>query len=138
MRVILDTNVLVSALINPKARPYKLVEAWLDGRFELVSSAAQLEELVRVSRYPTVRKFIEITEVGWLINRVKEHATIIKRLPKIDVSSDPADNYLFAMAVAGKVDYLVAGDKAGVLSIKRHGKTQIVTVREMVAKLKLK
>ena len=67
MRVILDTNVVLSALIKVDSKPYKVVQAWLDGRFELVSSAAQLEEIARVSRYSQVRRFIEPAEVGWLV-----------------------------------------------------------------------
>ena len=47
MRVILDSNVLLSAFIKVDSKPYKLMQAWLDGRFELVSSVAQLEEVTR-------------------------------------------------------------------------------------------
>jgi hypothetical protein len=42
-----------------------------------------------------------------------------------------------AMAQAGEADYLVTGDKAGVLAVRRHGKTKIVTARKMVTILKL-
>jgi hypothetical protein len=46
------------------------------------------------------------------------------------VSPDPADNFLLAMAEVGKADYLVTGDGKHVLSLGRHGRTRIVTVRE--------
>ncbi len=49
----------------------------------------------------------------------------------------PADNFLLGMAEAGQADYLVTGDKAGVLAIGRRGNTKIVTVSEMVSSLKL-
>lgn len=51
---------------------------------------------------------------------------------------DPGDTYLLAMATAAKVQYLVTGDKSGLLAIKQHGGTQLVTVRQMVATLKLR
>lgn len=137
MRVILDTNVLLSAFIRIDSNPYKLLQAWLDGRFELVSSAAQVEEITRVARYPQVHRYITPAETGWIVNRIRERARVIDRLPRVDVSTDPADNFLLAMAEAGKADYLVTGDKAGVLAIGRHGKTAIVTVSEMAATLKL-
>jgi predicted nucleic acid-binding protein len=49
MRVVLDSNVLLSALIRIDSNPYKLVRAWLDGRFELISSPERLDELSRAS-----------------------------------------------------------------------------------------
>ena len=58
MRLILDTNVLLSALLKAETPWYKLVDAWLDDRFELVSSAAQIDEITRVARYPKVRQHI--------------------------------------------------------------------------------
>jgi len=133
--VILDTNVLLSALIRVDSNPYKLVQAWLGGRFE--PSPIQLQEISRVARYPDVRRFMEPADVGWLINRMRERALIVERLPDVDVSADPGDNFLIAMAQAGNVDYLVTGDKAGVLAIGKHGKTQIVAVNKMVTTLKL-
>lgn len=138
MRVILDTNVLLSALIRVDSKPYKLVHAWLDGRFEVVSAEAQLEELRSASRYAQVRRYFEPAEIGWLINRIRERASLVKRLPRIDIASDPGDNYLLAMAAAGRAQYLVTGDKSGLLAIKQHGSTHLVTVRQMVTTLKLR
>jgi predicted nucleic acid-binding protein len=47
MRVAWDSNVMLSAFIRIDSNPYKLVRAWLDGRFELISSREQLNELTR-------------------------------------------------------------------------------------------
>ncbi len=138
MRVILDTNVLLSALLRVDSNPYKCLQAWLDGRFDLVSSAAQLDEITRVARYPRVRQFLEAAEVGWLINRLRERAVILDRLPDVGLSADPGDNFLLAMATAGEVDYLVSGDKAGILALRKHGRTRLITVSRLVAMLKLK
>ncbi len=138
MRVILDTNVLLSALIRVDSKPYKLVHAWLDGRFELVSSDAQLEELRRVSRYEQVRRHFEPAEIGWLINRIRERAFLLKRLPKVDVADDPGDNYLLAMAAASQAEYLATGDKSDLLALKQHRGTRLVTVQELVSTLKLR
>lgn len=138
LRAILDTNVLLSALIRVDSKPYKLVRAWLDGRFGLVSGEAQLEELRRVSRYEQVRRYFAPAEIGWLINRIRERALLVKQLPKVDVADDPGDNYLLAMAVAGEAEYLVTGDKSDLLALKRHRGTQLVTVQEMVSMLELR
>jgi predicted nucleic acid-binding protein len=56
-------------------------------------------------------------------------------LPVVDRSSDPADNFLLAMAEAGSADYLVTGDKQHVLALKTHGRTKIIKVREALAML---
>ena len=138
MRVILDTNVLFSAFIRVDSKPYKVVHAWLDGVFELVSSAAQIEEIARASRYPRVRQLIGPAEIGWLVNRIRDHALMIGRLPKLDISSDPADNFLLGMAQAGSAEFLVTGDKTGLLAIRQHLKTRIISVTEFVAEIGLR
>ena len=125
MLVVLDTNVLLSAFIRVDSRPYKIAQAWLDDRFDLASSTAQIEELSRVSRYPRIRELIGANEVGWLVNRIRERARMIARLPKVDVSSDPGDNFLLAIAQAADADFLVTGDKAGVLKLGQHRRTRI-------------
>ena len=56
MRVVLDTNVLIAALLVRGTPPDKLYEAWRDGRFELASCERQLEEINRVSRRPYFKR----------------------------------------------------------------------------------
>lgn len=138
MRVVLDTNVLLSAFIRVDSRPYQLLRAWLDGRFELVSSAEQIEELARTSRYPQVRRYFEPAEIGWLINRIRDRALLVERLPRVKLANDPGDDFVLAMAHAGEAQYLVSGDKSGLLTIKRHATTRLVSVSRMVAILKLR
>lgn len=137
MLVILDTKILIGALIT-RATPLALLyEAWKAGRFNLVSSEAQLREFTRVTRYDTVKQLITASEAGALINEIRALASVVEKLPKVDISSDPADNFLFATVQAGAADYLVTGDKSGVLAIKRYKNTQIVTARKMVETLNL-
>lgn len=61
---------------------------------------------------------------------------MLQDLPVIDVSLDPDDNPLLATAVAGAADYLVSGDKSGVLALKKIGKTRILTARQFLIELK--
>jgi predicted nucleic acid-binding protein len=63
---------------------------------------------------------------------------MVQRLPEIDVANDPADNFLLAMAHKASAEYIVTGDKAGLLALKQHGVTRLVGVTEMVAALKLR
>lgn len=137
MRVVIDTNILVSALISDTHAPYQLIQAWLDRRYDLVTSKEQMEELARVTRYPSVRKYIHASEAGWLINLLGSRAEFVRKLPVVEVSSDPDDNFLFAIAQAGKADYLVSGDKRHVLDIPTWGRTRTITARQLVKLLGL-
>lgn len=137
MRVVVDTNVLLSALVNPHGLPAKLIDAWRSQRYILVTSAEQLIELGDVARRPTLRKLIVPARVGALINDLRELAEVLVRLPKVDRSVDPADNFLLAMAEGGRADYLVSGDKRHVLVLGRHRACHIVTTRRMLTVLGL-
>ncbi len=137
MRVVLDTNILISALIRPKSVARQIYEAARSGRIALVTCDAQLDEFRRVTRYPKVQRYIRPAEAGTMLNELRELAVYIDVRDKVDVSPDPADNFLFAMAQAGEVDYLVTGDKEDVLALGQHGRTQIVTVRKLIEILRL-
>jgi len=132
MRVILDTNVLVSALLTPDGVPARLLDAWFEGRYELLTSESQLEELRLVTRHPRIRRLIEPAIAGGLVNDMRHFAELLTELPNVEVSADPADNFLLAMAELGKADYLATGDKRDVLALKRHGPTRIVTAKRLL------
>lgn len=129
MRVILDTNILLSALITPAGVTSQIVDAWLDNRFVLLTHAYQLDELRTVTRRPRIRAFIRSAQAGRLINQLQANAEIVDRLPTVQRSNDAADDFLLAMCEAGAADYLVTGDKAGLLGLQTHRGTAIVTAR---------
>ena len=137
MTTAIDTNVLVAALMASDGPPHQLFEAFLNDRFTLITSDTQIEEFWRVTRYPAIRSRIHPAQAGRLLNVVRSLSVLLEKLPPASVSRDLHDDYLFAMAQAGEADYLVTGDKAGVLALRRHGKTQIVTARKMVTILRL-
>ena len=55
---------------------------------------------------------------------------MVDPLPWVRRSPDPTDDFLLAASEAGEADYLVTGDKSGLLSLVRHGRMRIVTARE--------
>ncbi|MBI3797184.1 MAG: putative toxin-antitoxin system toxin component, PIN family [Deltaproteobacteria bacterium] len=134
--MVFDTNVLISALITRTAPSAQLYEAWKARRLTLVTSETQLEEFAQVSRSPQVRRFFKPAEAGRLVNELRSLARVLKKLPSVTVSPDPADDFLFAMTKVGRADYLVTGDKAGVLALRKYGKTRIVTARQLIELLK--
>ena len=64
MRVVLDTNILFSALISPHGAPDAIYRAWRAARFEVVTSRMQLDEIRRASRYPKLQAILQPAKVG--------------------------------------------------------------------------
>lgn len=127
MRVVLDTNILLSALISPHGSPDIIYRAWRAGRFELVTSTTQLDELRRASRYPKLKAMLQPHLVGTMINNL-QRAIVLTHLPVNIETDDPNDAFLLAMAQTGEVDYLVTGDhRAGLLQRGNLAHTRIVT-----------
>jgi putative PIN family toxin of toxin-antitoxin system len=135
MRAVLDTNILCSALLTPGGLTDRLYRGWREGRFQLLTSEEQLEEFRRVTRYPHLKPFIEPAAAGAMHNELRRLAVLIVKLSVVDVSRDPADNFLLAMAQAGEADVLVTGDKHDLLSLKLFQRTRIVTARQFLGQL---
>jgi uncharacterized protein len=132
VRLVIDTNILISALLTGSSLPAHLIALWREGRFDLLTSADQLDELTRVTRYPRIRERLAPQLAGRLINELRDIAVVVKNLPVVTVSPDPYDNYLLATAAAGSADFLVTGDKRDLLALKLYEGTRIITVREFL------
>lgn len=127
MRVVLDTNVLLSALISPHGAPDAIYRAWRAAKFEVVTSLTQLDELRRASRYPKFQSILQPHLVGAMVNNL-QRAIVLDRLSADVEADDPNDAFLLAMAIAGDTDYLVTGDhRAGLLQKGHVGRTRIIT-----------
>ena len=133
MRVVLDTNIIVSALIAPAGKPAAIIDAWLDGKFTLLTCAAHVDELRSTLQKPRVAELVKPHKAGRLVNQVKKLAEDIDPLPRVQRSPDPTDDFLLALSEGGQADYLVTGDKSGLLALDRHKKTRIVSAREFAA-----
>jgi predicted nucleic acid-binding protein len=72
---------------------------------------------------------------GRLVNDLKEFAENIGSLPRVQRSPDPTDDFLLALSEAGNADYLVTGDKGGLLGLARHRSTRISSARDFAALL---
>jgi uncharacterized protein len=132
VRLVVDTNVLISALLAESSLPAHLIVLWREGRFELLTSTGQLDELMRVTRYPKIRERLAPALAGRLINQLRDLATLVADLPALTISPDPHDDYLLAMAAAGSADFLVTGDKRHLLALARYKGTAIVSVRDFL------
>ena len=133
MRLVVDTNVLVSALLSAGSPPAQIVILWRAGRFDLLTSAGQLDEVARVTRYPKIRERLPPAVAGRLVNDLRALAITLDKLPVIQVSPDPDDDELLAIAAAGAADFLVTGDKRDLLSLGVHAGTRIISARDFLA-----
>ena len=132
MRMVLDTNVLVSALITPGGLPDKLLQHWEADDFTLVTSSAQLNELQRVLAYDKLQRYIRPEQAAQLIESIGSFAVLVQNLPELNVSSDATDNLILATAMAGTASHLVTGDKADLLNLKSVDDVAIITVRDAI------
>ena len=129
MRVVLDTNILLSALMVRGTPPDRLYEEWRHGRFELASTERQIDELRTVVRRPFFQKRLKASEIGRMINDIRRLAAMHNALPAMTRSPDPADDYLLALCEIAAADYLVTGDKSDLLTLEQHHGTHIVSAR---------
>ena len=136
MRIVLDTGILIAALITKDTPPDLIYQAWRKRHFQLVTSEWQLDEFRRVNRYVKLRKYLQPIEAGNLINGLRHQALVLDDLPEVELSADPDDNPLLAMATAGDANYLISGDKRHVLALKKVGKTHIITARRFLTVLR--
>jgi putative PIN family toxin of toxin-antitoxin system len=137
LRVVLDTNILLSGLISPGGTPARLIEAWLDRRFVLVSHARQLDELRAVTRRERIRPLLRPAEAGRLVNQITLVADMAGTLPPVARSRDPGDDFLLAICEAGGAERLVTGDKADLLALGRHEGALIRSAAAFAAELGL-
>ena len=135
MRVILDSNILFSALISLHKPPHRIYQAWQQDIFDLVTCEEQLEEIRRASRYEKFKNILKPHHVGIMLNNM-QRATVLECSPTDYEAADPNDAWLLALAAESAAHYLVTGDKrAGILSRLTIGQTKIVTASEFCDKV---
>src|SRR6202142_2283309 len=100
MRVVLDTNIIPSALCAQAGKPAAIIDAWLDGKFTLLTCAAHVDELRATLQKPRVAELVKPHKAGRLVNQVKKLAEDMDPLPRVERSPDPTNNFLLALAEA--------------------------------------
>ena len=130
MRVVPDTNVLVSALITRGMPPDQLYQAWLRNAIELVTCAAQIDELGDILSRPKLRRYVDPTDASGLVSDILLRGIVIRDMPVPRRSPDPKDDAILAAAVAGEAELVVSGDKPGILALREVEGIPIRTPRE--------
>jgi putative PIN family toxin of toxin-antitoxin system len=122
MRVVLDTNVIVSAFISPTSPAAHILEAYQTGTFTLVVSSEILQEYEETLTYEKVRRYhkLDQSQIAKAVQDLAATASVVELIPLVAViSQDADDNALFACALAGHAQYIVSGD-ARVLAVEQY------------------
>jgi uncharacterized protein len=135
MRVVLDTNVLVSALIT-EGRTAKFLQVLLEKNVELLLSKPILDEFVDVMSQAKLREYVGSEEIANFLKLLLSVALIVDVKSKFDVTSDIADNIVLATAHDGKANYIVSGDRH-LLDLKNFKGIKILNPAQMLRRLKL-
>ena len=132
LRVVADTNVLVSALLFG-GPPEQIVLAGLRGEIQLLTSSPLLKELERVLK---VKFKLNLHLVRNIIEEIKEVAELVEVSSHINVISYPDDdNRVLECAVDGKAEFIVTGDTKHILPLKEFRGTKILSPSEFLNRL---
>ena len=138
LKVVVDTNVVVSGTILDHGNPYEILEAWRRQEFTLILSAEIMSEIVAVLSRPKLSKKYALTEtlIARLTSAFDQDATMttpisIEPIPGVE----PADLKFLACAAACDADYFVTGDQK-LLDLQTHKGTRIVSPRAFLTILR--
>ena len=137
MRAVLDANQFISAVLVPHGHPTQVLQAWREGRFELVVSLAILAEVRRVLLYPRLRARHGwgSAEVDEFLDRLRAAVQIVPgQLALQVVRDDPTDDKYVSCAVEADADCIVSGDQH-LLDLGVYRDIPILTVREFLERL---
>lgn len=131
MKIVLDTNVLVSALIK-SGKPRELIFEIVKNKVQLVTSRKIMEEFLDVTNDPQIRKYVSDGDTIAFLRAVGSIASVAKVRSKFKVvKEDPDDDVVLRTARDGGAEYIVSGDKH-LLSLKEFRGIKIMTVRQML------
>jgi putative PIN family toxin of toxin-antitoxin system len=136
-RAVLDSNILVSALIKPIGKPAQIIAHARADKFTLILSEDILAEARGVLHRKHIQKKYHPTPdaIRDFLDALRDLAEFVTDAPVANlIPNDPPDNLIIASAVGGQADYLVSGN-AHLLDLKQHGKIQMVTPAQFLTML---
>ena len=137
MLVVLDTNVIISALLAAEGKPAELMERWENGEFDVAVSGVLLDELGRALKYPKVAKRLSYSSqaVQSFLNAYLTAVILIHPDVRLNViDADPDDNRVLECAVTAGAAVLITGD-GHLLALKSYEGIEILTPAEFSAYL---
>jgi putative PIN family toxin of toxin-antitoxin system len=133
---VLDTNVIVSAVLIRGGVEDRVLRAWFADQYRLVLSAPILEEVQRVLQYPRIRarRWMSDEETAHLLEQFAQSSILVEGSQRLRVCRDPADDKFVVAALEGQANYIVTGD-ADLLDLGKYHDSEIVTPRRFLQTL---
>ena len=128
-KAVLDTNILVSAFITPRGTPAKLLHAWREEQFDLVTSPPILVELQEALCRPKIkiRYHLSLEGIHNFLTLIASATVLVPGTTTVSAPiQDPDDLMVFATAIESQAAYLVTGDKE-LLRLERFQSIHIIT-----------
>jgi uncharacterized protein len=134
MKVVFDTNVLISALITA-GKPKLLFQKAVNKQIHLITSKSILTEFSEVAQDPRIRKYAEREDIIAFLEVIDKVAQVVKVKSRFKaIKEDPDDDVMLRTACDGKADFIVSGDKH-LLSLGTFRGIRILTVNQALALL---
>jgi len=130
LRVVLDANIYISALLKPKGLQSKIVRKGFQGDFQIVISEKIFLEICRVLKYPKIAERLSVSnqEIKKFLERLIDVSQWTLDEVYVRACEDPNDDIYLACAKESRADFLVSGDQH-LLKMKEFGATKVVMSR---------
>ena len=139
LRVVIDTNVIISGILSHKGAPAELLNAWRERRFLLLSSSAIVAEVRAVVQYPHIRDKYQLSddEIEQTMTLLEHEALLVAGDADVagSVPDDPEDEMFLACALDGQADVIVSGDHH-LLDLDSYQDIPIITARQFLDQLR--
>lgn len=139
LRVVIDTNVMVSGILSRKGAPAELLNAWRERRFLLLSSPTIVAEVRAVLQYPRIHQKYHLSDddIEQMITLLEHAALLVAGDSDVagSVPDDPQDEMFLACALDGQADVIVSGDHH-LLDLGVFRDITIITTRQFLDRLK--
>lgn len=136
MRAVLDTNILIRALIRPQGTVGSIIPRLAKGDYALVYSAPSRNELIAKLALPRIRNKYNLTDtqIEALLDLIALRGQLVAPERRVKVCPDPHDDMFIEAALAGSTEYVVTGND-NLLSLEKFETVQFNIPRQFLATL---
>lgn len=130
-RVVIDTNLYISALINENSRR-RLNLVLNSPQFEIITDNALFRELSLVIFRPKFSRFVSASQIKNFLELLHERSLHFETTSVVQHSPDPKDDFLLALCQDSGSEYLITGNKRDLLDLRSFGKTEILSLTQFI------
>lgn len=137
IKVVLDTNIFVSGILNCKGAPGQVLKAWQENKFVLTTSKPIIKEIKQVLNSAKIQEFlikhkVVKEDLNDFFSTLSFNALVVKPSFILDIiKEDPADNKFLECALMVKAEYIVSGVKH-LLKLKMYENIKIISAYELI------